>query len=94
LTNLQLTNAGGYTVVVTNEAGSVTSRVATLTVDTTFTKITVGDPVNEAREFWGCDWIDYDNDGFADLYVTTRNLNSATRNYLYRNNRGDPCIRA
>ena len=32
LRNLQLTDAGDYTVVVTNVAGSITSRVATLTV--------------------------------------------------------------
>lgn len=32
LTNLQLTDAGDYTVVVTNIAGAVTSQVATLTV--------------------------------------------------------------
>ncbi len=33
ITNAQATNAGGYTVVVTNLNGSVTSAVATLTVD-------------------------------------------------------------
>ncbi len=88
LTNTESANAGAYTAVVTDAQGlSATSQSANLTVDSTFTKITVADPVNEAREFWGCDWIDFDNDGFADLYVTTRNLNSATRNYLYRNNR-------
>jgi Concanavalin A-like lectin/glucanases superfamily/Immunoglobulin I-set domain/PQQ-like domain len=32
LTNVQLTNAGGYSVIVTNLAGSVTSSVAALTV--------------------------------------------------------------
>jgi hypothetical protein len=32
LNNVQATNAGGYTVVVTNSAGAVTSAVATLTV--------------------------------------------------------------
>jgi enediyne biosynthesis protein E4 len=84
LTNVQLTHAGGYSVVVSDTTGSVTSRVATLTVDPTFTKITAGDPVNEAVEFYGCDWIDYDNDGFPDLFVNTR---AATHNYLYRNNR-------
>jgi uncharacterized repeat protein (TIGR01451 family) len=34
LTNAQTSQAGGYTVVVTNSAGSVTSTVATLTVGT------------------------------------------------------------
>ena len=33
ITNAQATNAGGYTVVVTNSYGSVTSAVATLTVN-------------------------------------------------------------
>jgi endonuclease/exonuclease/phosphatase family metal-dependent hydrolase len=35
VTNARLTNAGGYSVVVTNSVGSVTSRVATLTVIST-----------------------------------------------------------
>ncbi|TSA40957.1 MAG: hypothetical protein D4R57_01235 [Verrucomicrobiales bacterium] len=34
LTNIQSTNAGDYTVVITNIAGSITSSVATLTVTT------------------------------------------------------------
>ncbi|WP_316810117.1 immunoglobulin domain-containing protein [Pedobacter heparinus] len=34
LTNVQTTNAGSYTVVVTNSAGSVTSNAAVLTVNT------------------------------------------------------------
>ena len=38
--SLQLTNAGDYTVVVTNASGSVTSLVTTLTVDGTFTNPT------------------------------------------------------
>jgi len=33
LTNLQTTNAGNYTVVITNAVGSITSAVATLTVN-------------------------------------------------------------
>src|SRR5258705_9173462 len=42
LTNVQLANACGYTIVVTNISGSVTSRVARLDVDPTFTMITAG----------------------------------------------------
>lgn len=41
LTNVQLTNAGEYAIVVTNVAG-VTRKAATLSVDPTFTKITTG----------------------------------------------------
>ena len=40
LTNVQTANAGAYTVVVTNSAGSVTSNAATLTVNT----VVVGNP--------------------------------------------------
>src|SRR5438876_11222860 len=42
MTNVQLIDAGGYDVVVADMSGSVTSFVATLTVDPTFTKITTG----------------------------------------------------
>jgi len=38
MNNLQLTNSGGYTVVVTNVAGAVTSVVATLTVEPAFSR--------------------------------------------------------
>src|SRR5687768_1613449 len=58
------------------------SQANVVGTDATFTKITVGDPVNEAVEFYGCAWIDYDNDGSLDLFVTTR---AGTHNYLYRN---------
>ncbi|MSU62483.1 MAG: hypothetical protein EXS31_08810 [Pedosphaera sp.] len=84
MTNIQSANAGAYTAVITDALGlSATSQPASLYVDPTFTKITVGDPVNDALEFWGCEWIDYDNDGFPDLFVTMR---AGTHNYLYRNN--------
>src|SRR5262245_38199907 len=36
LTNIQLSNAGGYAVIVTDSSGSVTSRVGRLEVDPTF----------------------------------------------------------
>lgn len=84
LTNLQPTNAGGYTVVVTNVAGSVTSLVATLTVDPTFTKITSGAIATDRGLFGGSSWADYDNDGFVDLLVSNY---GGGGNFLYRNNR-------
>ena len=40
LTNIQLPQAGQYSVLVTDASGSATSQVATVTVDSTFTKIT------------------------------------------------------
>ena len=68
LTNVQPTNAGAYTVLVTNLTGAVTSRVVTLTVDSTFTKITTGALVS-AGGSWGFQWGDVDNDGYLDLAV-------------------------
>ena len=50
-----------------------------------FTKITSGDIVNDIAESFGCNWVDYDNDGDIDLFVA----NSAAAdpgNSLYRNN--------
>ncbi|PYJ79835.1 MAG: hypothetical protein DME22_24875 [Verrucomicrobia bacterium] len=84
LTNIQTNNAGGYDVVVADVSGSITSQVATLTVDTTFTKITTGSIVTDKNDYWNGSWADYDNDGYLDLFVGTW-FNSKT-NYLYHNN--------
>ena len=48
----------------------------------TFTKITTGAIVNDGGNSTGCDWGDYDNDGFIDLFVCNRNQ----PNFLYHNN--------
>jgi hypothetical protein len=48
----------------------------------TFTKITTGDIVNDGGYSLGCAWGDYDGDGFLDLYVT----NDGQPNFLYHNN--------
>ena len=82
LTNLQLTNAGGYTLVVTNIAGSATSQVASLTIDPTFKKITAGEVVSERLNSRGCAWGDYDNDGWVDLFVANRDGQNES---LFRN---------
>ena len=83
LTNVQLPNAGDYAVVVANSSGSVTSQVAHLEIDPTFTKITTGSIVNDGGASLHCAWGDYDNDGFLDLFVT----NIDAKNFLYHNNR-------
>jgi uncharacterized repeat protein (TIGR03803 family) len=87
--NVQLTNGGSYTVVVTNFSGSITSRVATLQVDQTFTKITTGDMVTNVGYGVSCAWGDYDNDGFIDLVVTMGSETSPVPqgNVLFHNNR-------
>ncbi len=70
LTNVQTTNAGLYTVVVTNLAGSVSTNVS-LDVDATFTKITTGPLVDYVGGGWTQSgaWGDYDGDGYPDLFV-------------------------
>ncbi len=49
----------------------------------TFTKITLGDAVNDGGNSFGAVWGDYDRDGFLDLFVANR-LNQ--KNFLYHNN--------
>jgi len=54
LTNVQLTNAGDYGVVASDTSGSVTSQVAHLEIDPTFTKITKGAVVTTTMATWIC----------------------------------------
>ena len=91
LTNVELSNASAYSVVITNSWGSITSQVATITVSLgtgTFTQITSGAIVNDGGHSIGCAWGDYDNDGFIDLFVTNsdgRPGNGLPGNFLYHN---------
>ncbi len=50
--------------------------------DAPFTKITIGDIVNDGGNSTASAWGDYDNDGYQDLFVT----NYGEPNFLYRNN--------
>jgi hypothetical protein len=97
VSNAQLTNVGGYDVVVTDSSGSATSRVASLEVDPTFTKITTGAIVNDTSHFIGAAWGDFNNDRFLDLVVSC----NSDHNFYYRNNgdgtftpitQGDPLL--
>lgn len=51
--------------------------------DGTFSKITTGSPVNEYSDSLGCCWVDYDNDGFLDLFASRGDQRGSL---LYHNN--------
>jgi hypothetical protein len=89
LANIELTNAGDYDAVMTDGMGSITSRVAHLEVDPTFTKITTGPVVTSGGYGSACAWGDYDGDGFIDLFVCNfEDGINVPRNFLFHN-RGD-----
>ncbi|MBI4325977.1 MAG: VCBS repeat-containing protein [Chloroflexi bacterium] len=84
LTNLQLTDAGEYTVAITNADGTATSQAAILDVDLTFNKIMTDPIVTDTGYNWhGQAWADYDDDGDQDVLLLTDR-----RGYdpIYRNN--------
>lgn len=53
--------------------------------DKTFAKVTTGPVVQTADRSSTSSWIDYDNDGDLDLFVTTSYGASALKNLLYKN---------
>lgn len=87
LTSVQLADAGNYDVVVTNVGGSITSQVATLTVDPTFTKITTGVIVTDAEGSVSGSWADYDNDNYPEPFVCNTG-SGPTHGALYHNEGG------
>jgi hypothetical protein len=55
--------------------------------DGTFAEVDVGSPIWEGNNKWDASWIDYDNDGFLDLFIAAGpDVAVAEENYLYRNN--------
>jgi hypothetical protein len=65
-------------VSVNNQANDLLYRNAD---GTSLSRITAGSPVSSGGRGNGCAWIDYDCDGYLDLYV----CNSDQNNFLYRN---------
>jgi len=52
----------------------------------TFVRITEGDIVSGGGRSNGATWVDYDNDGYLDMYVPNGQMNPDQSNFLYRNN--------
>ncbi len=67
-------------------AGIYLAAFASAFGQTTFTKITTGEIVNDGGASFRCAWGDYDNDGFLDLFVTNFG-GGGQKNFLYHNNR-------
>lgn len=85
--SVQLSNAGAYSVLITNSYGSTNSQVATLTVvPPVFTKVTTGPIVSDLGYSAGGSWVDYNNDGLLDLFVFNGMDGVPHYPYLYRNN--------
>jgi len=51
-----------------------------------FTKVVTGPHVTDDANSEGVCWVDYDNDGFLDLFVTNTHPNLEENNFLYHNN--------
>lgn len=66
---------------MTLAAGAILVAVAAIQAQSTFTKIVGRDPVIDAARCRGAAWVDFDNDGDLDLYVS----NVGGTNLLYRN---------
>jgi hypothetical protein len=53
--------------------------------DGTFSQITTGNLITMTGNKGACCWVDYDNDGFLDLFVTRGGDNGLQSNLLYHN---------
>jgi len=84
LTNLQLADAGLYTVTATDARGSTDGAPSALDVDPTWTKITSDPLVADSGDHAVGSWADLNGDGYLDLLLVR--AGEAEPNALYRNN--------
>ena len=68
-----------------NQAVSAKSFLYHNNGDGTFTRIERGSLANDVSESMGVHWVDYDRDGFLDLFLTHHASLSLAPNLLYRN---------
>jgi len=54
--------------------------------DGTFSRVTTGSPANEVGAVISVNWVDYDQDGFLDLFCTVHDESALVSNRLYQNN--------
>lgn len=78
-------NDGDLDIYMTNIGGSNQARLLVNNGNGTFTDHAQALGVDLERWSWGATWIDVDNDGQQDLYVTTTEISSEIRSYLYMN---------
>ncbi|NQY28673.1 MAG: VCBS repeat-containing protein, partial [Flavobacteriaceae bacterium] len=76
-------NNDGYLDLFVTNSGDSNNSLYLNNTDGTFTEITTGAIVNDHGNSHGSTWIDIDNDGDLDLYVTN---DQDENNFLYQNN--------
>jgi hypothetical protein len=54
--------------------------------DGTFSKVTTGSPASDAVACMAANWVDYDQDGALDLFISDHNEGTTWANRLFRNN--------
>ncbi|MBI5726441.1 MAG: VCBS repeat-containing protein [Ignavibacteriales bacterium] len=74
---------GFLDLYVCNSAGTKKNNLYKNNGDGSFTKITSGTPVTDAKSSRNVDWVDYNADGFPDLFVANEN---GEHENLYKNN--------